>query len=224
MSELWIRNPGAGEQYGPVTLGRLRTMIRVGLIQEQTVAHDGRCDWRTISRWPELMAALEDPVAETWVGAPERPALKRDAKAFEIATTPVAPTFDERPVLRLGRAVPAASEEDRAPAPSVAEVLALNVACAPPSVPEAVPWRRHPWARNLGRWLAVVGPLTALYALALAAGWTRAADMREEDRIALTFYLCLLALWTCEVWIISPARWRMYDRKTGRELKPWGAK
>lgn len=225
MGEIWIRNPGAVEQYGPLTVVRLRRLTEAGLVQEQTLAHDGKCDWRVIAKWPELMAALEDPACETWVGAPVRPGVNRGERVFEVATEPVRPVFEGKSALRLGRAV-AASEVDGEAAHEafdVRSILAVNVACEPASLPPNPPWYSHPWARNAARWLAAAVPITLLYGVALASGFARFGEgMQVEDCVVFLLWFGLVFLWTYEVWVLSPCHWRMIDRKTGKAIKRGG--
>ena len=212
MSELWIRNPGAGDEYGPLTLAQLRRLAEVGLILEETVVHDGRCDVRRITAWPELLEALADESAETWVGAPDKPKVNRGPRTVAKAGMPGEIRMGEEAVLKLDRGERKhAVVADVGESVSVKRVLAENVLRELHYVPVSPPWYRYPVARNAGRGLAFVVPVGIVYGIALAAGALKFGfGMRMEDAGMFTLMMGAITLWSWQVWIIEPCRWRMF--------------
>lgn len=206
MSDLWVRNPGSDDEYGPVSLKQLRGMVAAGLIMENTRVRDEYSDSREIMKWPELLAALLDEQSKVW--RPGSLAMNAGARRFDIAGDPSAdaPAGDaeRNSPLKLGRAV-FTPTSDAARSVEVPEVLAINRAHEPDKPLKMPPWWRYPFVRNLARWLGLALPV-----LAICAWWLSRNELQENP----FFGVPLVALtgmvvygWGYMVWVVSPARW-----------------
>ena len=204
MSELWIRNPGAESEYGPVTLVQLRQMMNAGLIFENTRVRDGVSDSREIPAWP----ALADERVKSW--RPGTPSLNRAGWQGERAGE-VGVEAGRESSLRLGRAI-FTPTDDAASTPGALEVLAINRAHEPDKPLNLPPWWRHPFLRNLARYFGVIVPLTggtAWYWVTHGLSFKNDMPMLE---VQLTAYNSILIFgWGWYVWFIAPANWSGKD-------------
>lgn len=204
MSDLWVRNPGSDDEYGPVSLKQLRGMVAAGLIMENTRVRDEYSDSREIMKWPELLAALLDEQSKVW--RPGSLAMNAGTRRFDIAGDPGAdaPAGDaeRNSPLKLGRAV-FTPTSDAARSVDVPEVLAINLAHEPDKPLKMPPWWRYPFVRNLARWLAVTGPLVLWLAhVGRGIGFANPLFL-----FYAAFGLAVIAGWGWMVWVVNPRSW-----------------